>query len=854
MSLRINHNIASINGHRNMLKNDMAISKSLEKLSSGLRINRAADDAAGLVISEQMRAQITGLNQAIDNNETAISMVQTAEGALDEVNSLLNKARELVLHAANEGANDINQLEADQAELDNVIQSITRIGDFTQFGTKKLLDGSLDGVGTKAAAFERISVGNLANNTAVANGTFNVNIGATTKSSTTSLTSVAGVGANNVALFGAGSSGLGFSGVAASKTVTSGSIFTLAIAGGPTATINVASGQTVGSLISAANAAFSGAYTVSLVSGKGIKVENSVVSTGAVTFTAGLAKAAVASGLVSAATTGTAGSDAKLTLAMGVASGSALTSQALFDLASFSGVTAATTFKGSGQIAFTFTDADDSVHTATVNYADGATLQSALNAALSGIQANAGSSGLDGATITISGAAAGGFNIVIDTNSESVASMSLSLTIDNQNALNTVNDVEGITIGALTAGQASGLLNVTGANDISGSSVLQEASTFTLTLTDGTAYSVTVNAGQTLTQAAAALEGVMGADFQVVFLGSGADLTGSADLLTSNTGATAAALSGVSTAAAGFWVANTNGVNIGIASLRIDTTAFSGLDYVTSATATGAAGVIADLGLNLKTNSSTYASGTTTVTGAAAVWTAAVASGQLTTATYSGINGDKAIAATLTSSTGLSLTLALNADNSDSTLYTLDLASGNAGFSDIRFEMAKTAIDAAMVSGQSFAFTVDNGAEFQVGANAGQKVGVTIGSIGATELGRNVEGSNGLTSLDDLLSSNDSALTTGKTTEALKVIDAAIDEVTVIRGKLGAFQANTLETNVSSLRVSTENLTAAESTIRDVDFAAESAKFTRNNIMIQASTAMLAQANQLPQNVLQLLG
>ena len=145
MSLRINHNIASVNGHRNMVKNDMAISKSLEKLSSGLRINRAADDSAGLVISEQMRAQITGLHQAIDNSETAVAMVQTAEGALDEINSLLNKARELALHAANAGTNDTNQLVADQKELDNAIESISRIATQTQFGTKKLIDGSLAG-------------------------------------------------------------------------------------------------------------------------------------------------------------------------------------------------------------------------------------------------------------------------------------------------------------------------------------------------------------------------------------------------------------------------------------------------------------------------------------------------------------------------------------------------------------------------------------------------------------------------------------------------------------------------------------------------------------------------------------
>ena len=147
MSLRINNNISALNGHRNMVKNNAAVSKSLERLSSGMRINRAADDAAGLIISEQMRAQLTGLNQALANSEQAVTLVQTAEGALDEVSNLLNKARSLAIHAANEGLNDQNALVADQSELDNLIDSVNRIAANTQFGTKKLLDGSL-GSGT----------------------------------------------------------------------------------------------------------------------------------------------------------------------------------------------------------------------------------------------------------------------------------------------------------------------------------------------------------------------------------------------------------------------------------------------------------------------------------------------------------------------------------------------------------------------------------------------------------------------------------------------------------------------------------------------------------------------------------
>jgi flagellin len=144
MSLRINNNPASVNGIKNLQKNSMMVGKSMEKLSSGLRINRAADDAAGLIISEQMRAQITGLNTAISNSETAVNMVQTAEGALDEMNTLLNKARSLALQAANEGANDTAQIAASQSELNNIIDSVTRIAENTQFGTKKILDGSLD--------------------------------------------------------------------------------------------------------------------------------------------------------------------------------------------------------------------------------------------------------------------------------------------------------------------------------------------------------------------------------------------------------------------------------------------------------------------------------------------------------------------------------------------------------------------------------------------------------------------------------------------------------------------------------------------------------------------------------------
>ncbi|MBU2515016.1 flagellin [bacterium] len=142
MSLRINHNPSAINSHRNLEANQAAMGKTLEKLSSGLKINRASEGPASLVISEQMRAQIAGLTQAIDNSETAISLVQTTEANMSEIANLLVSMRQLAIHASNEGVNDEVMLEADQKEIENALFTINRIANQSQFGQKRLLDGS----------------------------------------------------------------------------------------------------------------------------------------------------------------------------------------------------------------------------------------------------------------------------------------------------------------------------------------------------------------------------------------------------------------------------------------------------------------------------------------------------------------------------------------------------------------------------------------------------------------------------------------------------------------------------------------------------------------------------------------
>ena len=140
----INHNMNALNAHRNMGINNTAAGKSMEKLSSGLRINRAGDDAAGLAISEKMRGQIRGLTQASRNSADGISMIQTAEGALNETTNILQRMRELAVQASND-TNTTSDREEIQKEINALTEEVDRIANNTEFNTQKLLNGSKSG-------------------------------------------------------------------------------------------------------------------------------------------------------------------------------------------------------------------------------------------------------------------------------------------------------------------------------------------------------------------------------------------------------------------------------------------------------------------------------------------------------------------------------------------------------------------------------------------------------------------------------------------------------------------------------------------------------------------------------------
>jgi len=178
--MRINHNISALNAWRSLDNVNSTMGKTLEKLSSGLRINRAGDDAAGLAISEKMRGQIKGLDMAVKNAQDAISLIQTAEGALTETHSILQRMRELAVQAASDTNTDVDRNQV-QLELDQLREEIDRISRTTEYNTMKLLDGKIESfrgtVDAKVVTGGNINVQLSAVSSAATEGTYIIEVG-----------------------------------------------------------------------------------------------------------------------------------------------------------------------------------------------------------------------------------------------------------------------------------------------------------------------------------------------------------------------------------------------------------------------------------------------------------------------------------------------------------------------------------------------------------------------------------------------------------------------------------------------------------------------------------------------------
>ncbi|MFZ1685689.1 MAG: flagellin [Candidatus Zixiibacteriota bacterium] len=724
MSLRINHNIAALNGNRNLQSTTDSLSKSMQKLSSGFRINAASDDPAGLVISEQFRAQIAGLNRAIQNSEGSVSMVQTAEGALTEINNLLTGMRELAIHAANEGFNDADQLAADQAEIANAIKTIDRIAANTQFGTKKLLDGTKDNIATITSANTSgltVKQSNLttgahsvsATKTADATSTLNTtSLGLSLYQTTGNPTNLAEkihtidvVQASDVA------------------KKTSGAV-TLADAFGNNLTVAAAATQAkvaTTATVNALLATHAGNYTVTLN-----YQENGESVTGNQTLVI-----AVASG------------DSKATIA------SALQSQINLN-SSLAGKVVASASAGNilvkaanngAQYSLKMVDSTTTATTAAFDFTTGASNR---------------------------GASANTINFTVNTAKNVSTTAAVTISAGTYTSLaGLVTAINGGATTGLTA--AFGTVKNGAPSDIIATVANSNHIQFA-TQDEGSAYSIQLNnAGSPAT----------GDLMNVLHLSADTLATTGTDALVSFDNYTNT-------------ITSVNYGSTRTVTLKNKADGVSGQGTVQMTVDTAANGVkLGNLLLDAK----------------AAKFDVRLDGGPATSV-----------------SAGVNATV-FNGDRSQSLLVNYALTSQG---------------------GTETINNTDESLVFQIGANVGQTVAIGIRNMSSASLGKNLPG-NMYTSLSKI-----DVTTVQGAQDAQAIIDYAINEVSTTRGTLGSFQKNTLESNLRNLQIASQNLTSAESQIRDTDMAVEMSEFTKNQILVQAGTAMLAQANQMPQVVLSL--
>jgi flagellin len=330
IEMRINHNIAALNTYRQLTNNTSAGSQSLEKLSSGLRINRAGDDAAGLAISEKMRGQIRGLDMASKNAQDGISFIQTAEGALNETHSIIQRMRELAVQSAND-TNTGGDRQKLQSEVDQLAIEITRISNTTEFNTRNLLNGGVQDANAGAVKFhiganadQNLSLSISAMDASslgiardVKTAALTSGVGITAATISTAATAAADAytisAAVNAATAGTATSAIG-------NAVSGSGSISVQIDGGATITYNFTSGATAASIASGLNTALGSGATAAINASGNLEITSA--TTGSTSSAAITAVTPGGTGLTT--TAGTDGTDASMTVSLtGASSGGA---------------------------------------------------------------------------------------------------------------------------------------------------------------------------------------------------------------------------------------------------------------------------------------------------------------------------------------------------------------------------------------------------------------------------------------------------------------------------------------------------------------------------------------------------
>ncbi|TWU40415.1 flagellin N-terminal helical domain-containing protein [Novipirellula artificiosorum] len=792
---RINTNVSSLVAQNRLNQSNNDLQTALTRLSTGLRINSGKDDPAGLIASEALRSEITGMNKAISNTNRANQIITTADSALGQVSSLLSDVRGLVVEAANTGALSADEIAANQLQVDSSLEAINRIAQTTTFQGRKLLDGGLDFItkgGTNAANIKTMQI-DQANLGATGSVDVQIDIQA---AATQAAVDVGGFEANVTGVASTGDIAIGADAGATAATAT----LTIAAAppataasgtvsiGADTLTFDADAAGLAGNIDVVFTDAGGGGTTAASINGSGqLEIAydvtagestaniQSVVNTAALGFTVSGAGAASTTGGVAA--TGT-------TLSGGADIGTATT----IDITAADGA--------AGNVAVTFLDAGASgATTAAINATTGAievsydfaaaTAASAIQTAIDGLTdfsaTLTGTGSTTGGTPATDGALTGG--------ADTTTAATISVTADDTGVAGdvAVTFVDG---GASSATSAA-INSTTGAIEVTYDFAAATAAADIQTAIDG-------------------LDG-----FSATLTGSGNTIAG--------TGATDGALAGGVDTSGGvkedavFELAGTNGSEVFNVSKGTSLDQLvAQINLVSDATGITAA---AD-GEDLQLRSSAY--------GSDSLVDLRVIS--------EGTGGNFGAGAR---EVGTDVKATINGREANSTGNQISL---NTATLDLSLELAADQTDSS-----SFTIT-GGGALFQLGADvvSNQQARIGIGSVSAARLG----GSAG--KLFQLGSGGSASLSTDPN-QAAEIVTEAINQVTSLRGRLGAFQATTLESNMVSLKDTVANLQEAESSIRDADFAQESAALTRAQILVQSGTNVLSMANQNPQNVLSLL-
>lgn len=937
--MRINHNIAALNTHRQLTQNNIGAGKNLERLSSGLRINRAGDDAAGLAISEKMRGQIRGLDQASRNAQDGISMIQTAEGALSETHSILQRMRELATQAAND-TNTTTDREEIQKEMNQLTSEINRIGNTTEFNTKKLLNG---GTGTNRTESLTTNTTLYAATGKVGTDTLDLGAGATGALSNLA-TTVSSVKAGSVDISpvqtltssklagNAGTIGSPLTEVVASTQAGTASINKAEITAGAVGvaavyTFELKTNFTNGDSIDIGGQTFTAgtdftvgadiaATTASLLTA----IQGNAAITADYTATAGSPSWAgdTNSITITANATGVDANAADYTTNLAVNTTAAVEGQYKFEIASNFEVGQKINVAGQEfevRDATGTTDGTGFVVGADIN-ATAANLLAAINAnttltaqftatnleATTGLQTDldtivltentasgqAMNQVIPGGNITVTNQAAvqGQYSFDVNTNFSAGDYVEISGTRYTAVASGTPGANEFL-IGADTSATIDNLVGAINGN---------AGSTFTAAKADSQFYS---NNRVVLTEVTASGNDLVASD---VTEGNVASVLGKSQFIIANNLADGDVLQfdGIKLLAGGANVsagldgdfavgadAAATAANIAAAINGATGTSSQGLQDLKAKYTVTAIGERLEFteksasGTDLANNSTNLAIGKNTdgrADGAPVKQSYEITAVALNAGATVHVGAAELTIANKSTAAMVAQEIKNQIDNADSS-SSVELQNLKANY-DVTVAGDKVTLTQKVAATETaITASIDTtdyegaSANLQIGANTGQSMSISMNDMRSVALkvsGDNTSAGGTVTSKDGAVASYVAApnVTSGsnnteveysldvstseKASAAISVINDAVEAVSSERSKLGAFQ-NRLEHTINNLGASSENLTAAESRIRDVDMAKEMMEFTKNNILTQAAQAMLAQANQQPQGVLQLL-